>query len=302
MITLFQPDRLWHGGRARKDADGRWLNGKPSPVGVWVSGEDWAGLVRWVSTPVLASSKEEHGAFTLAKLNGGRCAANVEIVTALGIDGDETGMSVREVHGLLSAYRHVVYSTFSSTLDAPRWRAIVALSRPETADEHYAYVGNAYACLASAGVPVDQSTKDPCRLWYLPAKRRDGHFAVFAADVAPFDVDAALETARELEADRRREAMQRASARPLASGIVARARAYVAKMDPAIAGSEGHRALWAVARKLIQDFGLSDADARSIVDEYNARCEPPWSEREIEHKLAQARKARVSNPIAERAQ
>jgi hypothetical protein len=71
-------------------------------------------------------------------------------------------------------------------------------------------------------------------------------------------------------------------------------------MEPAVSGAGGHRATYLVARKIVQDFQLSDDEAWSILVEYNSRCEPPWSERELRHKLEQAKRARVSKPIADR--
>lgn len=82
--------------------------------------------------------------------------------------------------------------------------------------------------------------------------------------------------------------------------IVARARAYVAKMPPAIAGSRGHDATFAVARKLVADFGLAESDAWSLLLEFNTRCLPPWTEKELAHKLASATNARVVNPVPDR--
>jgi len=35
-------------------------------------------------------------------------------------------------------------------------------------------------------------------------------------------------------------------------------------------------------------FGLSIDDAWPYISEYNERCEPPWSLRELDHKLAEA--------------
>lgn len=81
---------------------------------------------------------------------------------------------------------------------------------------------------------------------------------------------------------------------------MARARAYVAKMPAGIQGSNGSTATYNVARKLLKDFELSDGDAWTALLEYNARCKPPWSEKELAHKLNQAARARVSNPVAER--
>lgn len=70
--------------------------------------------------------------------------------------------------------------------------------------------------------------------------------------------------------------------------ILERASRYVAAMPPAISGSGGHDATFAAACALVKGFGLSVAESRSILQEYNARCNPAWSERELEHKLQQA--------------
>lgn len=70
-----------------------------------------------------------------------------------------------------------------------------------------------------------------------------------------------------------------------------RASAYVAKMPPAISGCNGHDALWRVALAC-RGFGLSETDAYFLIaSEYNHRCDPPWSDRELQHKITQAMKA-----------
>jgi hypothetical protein len=64
-------------------------------------------------------------------------------------------------------------------------------------------------------------------------------------------------------------------------------------MDPSISGSGGHQALWAVALALVKGFALSTATAEEIIsNEFNPRCSPPWSKREIAHKLDNAAKAK----------
>ena len=70
---------------------------------------------------------------------------------------------------------------------------------------------------------------------------------------------------------------------------VRRASAYLAKMPAAISGAGGHGALWDAVATVMYGFDLDVATTRTlIVAEYNHRCDPPWSAREIEHKLAQA--------------
>jgi hypothetical protein len=72
------------------------------------------------------------------------------------------------------------------------------------------------------------------------------------------------------------------------TALASRARAYISAMPSAISGQHGHDATFAVAKKLVHDFGMSEPDAWPILLDYNARCQPPWSERELRHKLHSA--------------
>lgn len=78
--------------------------------------------------------------------------------------------------------------------------------------------------------------------------------------------------------------------------LIERARRYVGAMPEAVAGSNGHNATFAVACALIKGFGLSIDEARPLLAEYNTRCAPAWSERELEHKLRQADKTADPEP------
>jgi RecA-family ATPase len=77
--------------------------------------------------------------------------------------------------------------------------------------------------------------------------------------------------------------------RPL--DLVERARRYLAKMPPAVSGQHGHDQTFAAACALVQGFGLSMAEAAPLLAEYNTRCAPPWPERDLAHKLADAERA-----------
>ena len=81
----------------------------------------------------------------------------------------------------------------------------------------------------------------------------------------------------------------KASAEPYE--VLEHARKYVAAMPPAISGQGGHNQTYRVACTLVQGFGLSAQDALHILVEYNNRCDPPWSEKELRHKLESAEKA-----------
>jgi hypothetical protein len=68
-----------------------------------------------------------------------------------------------------------------------------------------------------------------------------------------------------------------------------RAAAYLDAMPPAIAGSGGHNQTYAAATALVHGFALAPEVAMDLLaTRYNPRCEPPWSERELRHKVDQA--------------
>src|SRR5438067_5020800 len=74
-----------------------------------------------------------------------------------------------------------------------------------------------------------------------------------------------------------------------AADVFARATPYPAKMDPAIQGADGSGALWRAAQAMVRGFRLSEADAYALIAaEYNPRCVPPWSEKELRHKIKDA--------------
>jgi hypothetical protein len=76
---------------------------------------------------------------------------------------------------------------------------------------------------------------------------------------------------------------------PVEAPSIERARAYLAKMEPAIQGNNGSGACFRAACKLVGDFGLTaEAAMQLLVEEYNPRCQPLWSERELRHKVADA--------------
>jgi hypothetical protein len=77
-----------------------------------------------------------------------------------------------------------------------------------------------------------------------------------------------------------------------ASSHTDRARHYLAKMDPAISGAGGHTATFRAATALVVGFGLDQEEALDLLyAEYNPRCRPPWSKKELSHKVRSALKA-----------
>jgi hypothetical protein len=66
---------------------------------------------------------------------------------------------------------------------------------------------------------------------------------------------------------------------------------YIDACPPAISGQNGHDQTFRVACILVQGFDLAPDDALTFLVRYNRRCEPPWTEHELVHKLADADRA-----------
>jgi len=80
------------------------------------------------------------------------------------------------------------------------------------------------------------------------------------------------------------------------AALIARARKYLAKMPESISGQGGHNCLLSAATALLHGFGLdADVAKRLLIDDFNPRCQPPWSEREIDHKIDEALKTEHPN-------
>lgn len=71
---------------------------------------------------------------------------------------------------------------------------------------------------------------------------------------------------------------------------------YLAACPPAISGQEGHNRTFAVACALVNGFGLSESEALRYLSFFNERCQPPWSDGELAHKIKSAVNAQHSKP------
>jgi putative DNA primase/helicase len=78
--------------------------------------------------------------------------------------------------------------------------------------------------------------------------------------------------------------------RSVDANVLERARRYVARMEPAVSGQGGHNRTLHVASQLTVGFDLTDGEAMEVLADWNARCSPPWSERELLRKIHEARR------------
>jgi hypothetical protein len=78
--------------------------------------------------------------------------------------------------------------------------------------------------------------------------------------------------------------------------VIERARRYVSKCPPAISGQRGHNKTFHVACVLVNGFALGEAESMQLLHDWNASCQPPWSEHELLHKVNAARHAQHAKP------
>lgn len=212
-----------------------------------------------------------------------RVDANVVGLSALVLDYD-AGTSIADAADLWADYYGFLHTTRKHTPDAPRFRVVLPFTRIITPAE-YAVVWRWAAKIADhAGQRVDQSTKNPGRFWYLPGTLTGDAPETLTLTGAVLDPDPLI-AADSYE----RNEHARAVAAPVTGDIERRAVRYLDRMDPAISGSGGHAALWAAAQAVVRGFRLTgDRGLRLLSEHYNPRCQPPWSDRELRHKVTQA--------------
>lgn len=180
----------------------------------------------------------------------------------------------------------------------------------ELANQALAWIAKEYS---NEAVKIDVSTKNPSRVGVIPgtAKCKGSHVAnrphrlatLDSPDRGPDDpllpcdlvawiaAVGAEQAAQPVAASQRKGKNSGRELARTARGEVDRlyrAGAYLDRMAPAISGQGGHGQTFDAACSLIHGFGLEMDEARPLLHTYNRRCQPPWSDAELEHKLSEA--------------
>jgi hypothetical protein len=71
---------------------------------------------------------------------------------------------------------------------------------------------------------------------------------------------------------------------------VSRARRFLESVESAVSGQHGDLRTFRVCCRVVRGFDLSDDEAMEVLTEWNARCAPPWSNRELREKVHNARR------------
>ncbi len=211
-----------------------------------------------------------------------RSKENVRRVFALVLDHDKGGDWDR-VCSLWQPYRGAVYTTKSHGAPGTvgdRLRVVLPLSRHVTAEE-YSRLWE-WAAWKSSACPIDKQCKDPSRFWYDPTLPPGGWRAHLLRG-QPLDPDAALAETVPQPAHLR---VVRPPAASAPTDREKRARAWLARVPGAVQGSDGSTSTFNAVASVMFGFDLDEATAERVIwNDFNPRCEPPWSEAEIAHKI-----------------
>lgn len=208
-----------------------------------------------------------------------RSRDNVRSVYALVLDHDEHG-DWDKLRTLWRNNRGVIYTTKSHSVQAARLRVVLVLARTVGLEEYIRVWDWAARRSSEAGCPVDKQCKDASRFWYDPTRPPGGwHSEILNG--SPIDPDAILAL---VEPPKLR--VVRSRGKTSLGDRERRAAAYVDKIPGAVSGNAGHTATFNAVAHVMFGFDVDvDVARRIILDHYNQRCSPPWTDKEIDHKL-----------------
>lgn len=211
-----------------------------------------------------------------------RAKDNVKLASALVLDHDKSGDWDRVFKLWCDSYG-LLYTTKSHgapNTTGHRLRAVLPLARPVSAEEYAKLWEWASKRSSEAGCPVDPQAKDVSRFWYDPSMPPGGWRSELLAG-EPINPDPVLALA-----EQPRLRVVRPPELPTQGLRLDRARKYVSRIPGAVAGQAGHTATFNAVAHVMYGFDLDPDDTmRVIADDYNPRCQPPWSEKELLHKI-----------------
>ncbi len=263
----------------------------------------WADLCAWLNSTRLATvaDKCDVPAWSPGRFAGNRRQDTATLaLSALVLDCDDLG----DWHELLAALdgaglAYLAHRSPSHRNDGPcKWRLVLPMAAPfdltpDRAGDRWrdAYTAARLVLGAIGSCWFDPSGANPSRLWFSaaaivgsPAREVRVH------EGRAFDLHSLLAHVAPLVADHAMPAAT-ATAGVATADLVKRVQRYLDKAGPAIQGQGGDVHTFRVAAQLVIDFGLSDGDAMDRLRNWNATCQPPWTEAELRQKVASARRS-----------
>lgn len=159
-------------------------------------------LVAFVSKPTAVVNKEDlEGWSPVLFTDNHRHSKNVEAISAIGLDDDDSGKTTNELAEVWAPFAGVIHTTASHMRPKhgddvlPRHRVILRTSRDVTNAEYKIIWRLLCAFAASRGQALDPSPKDASRFWYAPGHVDGAPYAWRELTGAPLPVDAMLAAA-----------------------------------------------------------------------------------------------------------
>ena len=146
-----------------------------------------------LASPVIAGEKTALPGWSPALFEGDRRKkSGAETFGAVVVEHDAGCATVERAAEVFGGWRGAIYTTHSHTLEAPRFRVVIALREPRPAAEYPRAWEHLARVAADAGVPLDPACKDVSRLWYWPGApaERAGLYQLVALEGEPLDVEA----------------------------------------------------------------------------------------------------------------
>ena len=242
----------------------------------------WTALFQRFERPFECATKQDAPGWSPCLLERDSRAAGTRALalSALVVEHDD-GRSVEAAAEVWGDWYGCIYTTFSHRPEAPRFRIVIPLSRTVTPEEH----AQLWRWAQKIDPTIDAKARDAKRFWFLPAIAPGGVYEYRELAGAILDVPQVLRAVPPVVAPPPPPAPPRVGH----GGVLSRASRYLRSMPESVAGSGGHLALWRASLALVRGFELSGDQALWLLTaEFNPRCIPPWSEKEIVHKVKQA--------------
>ncbi len=241
----------------------------------------WERVLRWLETKPTKRWTDKCPGWSPAIYDPPhRAKENIKQVFGLVLDYDKAAIWDRVI-ALWQEFYGLAYTTKSHNIDRHRVRVVLPLSRPVTTDEYDRLWIWADRQSRNMDLITDAQAKDASRFWYEPTLPDGDTWRAMRLTGSPLDVDATLP---QVETTPLRVVKP---PEPLSTDAkVTRARKYLEKIPGAVSGNGGHTQTFNAVAHVMFGFDLdSDTTYSIIANDYNPRCDPPWSEKELRHKV-----------------
>jgi hypothetical protein len=256
----------------------------------------WEKLFERFGHPVETSTTEALALWAPATFrNDSRTTGSVvELVYALVLDFD-TGGSLELAAGVFRRFSGLLHTTHGHAPAAPRFRVVLPFAAPLPPQDYPALwlAADRFCHLHALG--PDPSCKNASRVWYVPGKRPEGSFETRRFTGTLLDPKMFASPRAKTRPRPRASSVSKLGAK-LADRDrrLQRASAYLERLPSSVSGERGHDALWRAALAMVCGFALEPHQAFELLKrEFSPRCQPPWADRDIAHKVRDAANARV---------